>query len=81
MAFGHVLRERRHALGFTQVDLEAISRVGRSYISELESGRKQPCLRPLLQLAHALRLSPQELLSTVVERIDPQVLAELTTGP
>jgi transcriptional regulator with XRE-family HTH domain len=73
-AFGSVLKERRLALGYTQSDLEAITDIGRSYISELESAEKQVCLRSIIRLAFALETGPGELMTRVIERMDAKVV-------
>lgn len=74
VAFGTILKERRLELGYTQSDLEAISQIGRSYISELESGEKQVCIRSLIRLAYSLNTDPGDLMAQVVERMDKEVL-------
>lgn len=76
-AFGVAIKERRIELGYTQADLEVLAQIGRSYISELESGTKQVCLRPLLRLAFALDLDPEELLARTVLRTDSKIIREM----
>ncbi len=76
-AFGRVLKERRLALGYTQSDLEAISDIGRSYISELESAQKQVCLRSIIQLAYALDTDPGALMTQVIENMDRKTLQDM----
>jgi len=77
IAFGRVLRERPLAKGFTQADLEAVSSIARSYISQLESARRQACLRTIIQLAFSLDITPAQLLDEVVSRIDTDSLDAL----
>jgi transcriptional regulator with XRE-family HTH domain len=77
VAFGRILKERRLKLGYTQSDLEAISQIGRSYISELESGEKQVCIRSLIRLSYALDADLGELMTQVVERMDKKALREM----
>ena len=67
-AFGTVLRERRKALGLTQKDLEE-EQLDRSYISKLELGKRQVCLRGLLHIAEMLEMPPEELVKEVVSRM------------
>lgn len=69
-AFGRVLRERRLALGLTQADLESEGGLERSYISRLEAGRYQVCLRGILNLARALQMTPSQLMREVELRLD-----------
>lgn len=68
-AFASVLRERRAALGLTQADLEADDVMDRSYISKLELGKRQVCLRGILHLAEAMRMTPGELMDAVAARM------------
>jgi transcriptional regulator with XRE-family HTH domain len=70
-AFAKVLKERRLALGLTQTDLEADDVMDRSYISKLELGKRQVCLRGILHLAEALRMSPGELMDAVASQMRP----------
>lgn len=77
VAFGRILKERRLALGYTQSDLEAISQIGRSYISELESGEKQVCIRSFIRLAYSLDTHPGDLMTQVIEGMDKKALKEM----
>ena len=68
-AFGRVIRERRLALGLTQSDLEGEDGLERSYISRLEAGQYQVCLRGILHLAKVLDMSSAELMEEVDRRL------------
>jgi transcriptional regulator with XRE-family HTH domain len=68
-AFAGVLKERRLALGLKQTDLEADDAMDRSYISKLELGKRQVCLRGILHLAAVLHMSPGELMEAVATRM------------
>lgn len=58
-----VLRERREAVGMTQLQLAKKSKVPQGYISELEAGtKKNPGLAVLKRLARALDVPLSELL-------------------
>lgn len=60
--FGANLRRIRRKRGFTQEEL--VHRVGMdvSYLSELENGRKEPCLRKMKELSQALGIPLAQLL-------------------
>lgn len=61
--FGHRLRHHRKTRGLT---LEALGeRIGRPapYLSLLENGKREPTLSQINRLAHALGVTPQDLLS------------------
>lgn len=74
VVFGQVLRERRQLLGLKQVDLEADDHVDRSYISKLELGKRQVCLRTIIHLAQSLSMRPGELIEEVVQRIEREAV-------
>ena len=65
-AFGRVLRERRLELGMTQAQLEEPGVIERSFISRLEAGHSQVCIRNIFYLAARLEMKPAEL----IERVD-----------
>lgn len=76
-AFGLVLRQLRTEAGYTQADLESDTRIDRSYISQLENGHRQACLKTIIQLAFKLNMHPGELVDAVVERMDAAELDKL----
>jgi transcriptional regulator with XRE-family HTH domain len=59
--FGRNVQERRRALGLTQEDLEGLTGLRRSYISDMERGRRNPTIKALQRLAEALQTEPAEL--------------------
>lgn len=68
VAFGRILRNRRIALGLRQSDLEHHDFLDQSYISKLERGERQVCLRGILHLANVLQLTPGELIDEVARQ-------------
>ncbi|MFO7961249.1 MAG: helix-turn-helix transcriptional regulator, partial [Nitriliruptoraceae bacterium] len=75
------LRERD---GRTQKEVAADAGVSPATIARLESGDRRPSRKVLFQLAHAYRVTPEQLLKAA-ERIDAgeepaKVLATLGTG-
>jgi len=68
-AFGRILRQRRKALGLRQSDLEHQDFLDQSYISKLERGERQVCLRGILHLANVLQIKPGELIDEVARNI------------
>ena len=69
-AFGRVIRERRLELGLTQLDLEGEDAgLEQSYISRLEAGKFQVCLRGIFHLASVLEMTPGQLLDEVNKRL------------
>ena len=62
-AIGNRIREIRESRGMTQEDLSAKTGVSIKHISVLERGLKEPKLSTFLNIADALELTPNELLS------------------
>ncbi len=52
----------RHARGWTQVELAELLRIDRSYLSEIETGKKDPSLTILKTIADGFNLSLSQLL-------------------
>jgi transcriptional regulator with XRE-family HTH domain len=61
-ALGHALRAQREALGRTQAEVAAEAKVNRAYLSELESGRRNPTVTTLARLGAALGVSLEGLM-------------------
>lgn len=59
--FGKALRAVRLARGLSQEDFDEVS--GRTYISQLERGEKQPTLEKICQLASVLGVHPAALVA------------------
>jgi len=68
-AFGQVIRGLRKEIGRSQEDIAFDSALDRSFISQLETGRQQPSLITIFQLAKALGVSPSQIVSSVEEKL------------
>ena len=68
-AFGKSLRKRRLAKLLSQEELAIASNLSRAYISDLETGKKDPSLFTIFKLANALRLKPSVLIDEVEHTI------------
>jgi transcriptional regulator with XRE-family HTH domain len=66
-AFGKVIRVHREAMRLSQEGLADICGLHRTYISQLERGRKSPTLRVIVQLAKALQTQPESLVRQTFE--------------
>src|ERR1700742_3701087 len=64
--FGKVLREQRTARGISQEALALSADVGRTFVSQMERGIRQPTLTTLCKLSQALDIQP----STLVARVE-----------
>jgi transcriptional regulator with XRE-family HTH domain len=62
---GRRIRELRTARGWNQPYLAELSGLGRIYISQLENGRKQACVRTIDVLAQSFEVSISEFMKGV----------------
>ena len=70
-AFGLTLQDLRKACKLSQEQLGFESGYHRTYISQLERGRKSPSLKTIFQLATALKTPPSEM----ILRVERSILA------
>ena len=68
-AFGKTLKSRRQSINLSQEQLGVESGLSRSYISDLENGKKDPSLFTIFKLANALDLKPSALIDEVEHTI------------
>ena len=60
-AFSEHLRVLREKRGLSQQRLSELAGLNRNYVSDVERGRRNPCLNNIVKLAEALDVSPAEL--------------------
>jgi len=65
IALGERIRQLRTDRGWRQIDLAEEAGVHENYVSDLELGRKEVCLRTLHTLAIAFDLTLSELLKDI----------------
>lgn len=63
--FGKRIRELRKERGWRQLDLAEQAGISENYVSDLEQGRKEVCLRTLEWLADALEVKISELMRAI----------------
>jgi transcriptional regulator with XRE-family HTH domain len=68
VSFGHVVRQSRLDLGFSQEILAGKAGVHRTYIGDVENGRKSPTLDVIASIATALGLAIHELIAQAEQR-------------
>lgn len=68
-AFGKILKLRRNSVNLSQERLGLESGLSRSYISDLENGKKDPSLFTIFKLANALDIKPSALIGEVEHTI------------
>lgn len=66
---GRVVRDRRQALGLTQEQLAAACDLDRSFLGEIDRGRRNVTLPTLLRLAVGLRTTPGTLLDAAYDAL------------
>ena len=64
-ALGERIRELRQERSWRQIDLAEETGMHENYVSDLELGRKEICLRMLQTVAHAFGLTPADLLKGI----------------
>ena len=65
MQFGKRVRLLRKQRGWRQLDLAEQAGISENYVSELELGQKEICLRTISALAVALNVSIEELMKSM----------------
>ena len=65
-SFGQRIRELRTAKGWRQIDLAEEAGINENYVSDIDIGKKEICLRTMLAVADAFDLTLAELLQGVV---------------
>lgn len=64
-AFGRSLKTRRLEKLLSQEDLAIASNLSRAYISDLETGKKDPSLFTVFKLSHGLKIRPSAFIAEV----------------
>jgi transcriptional regulator with XRE-family HTH domain len=70
IAFGLVIKQLRKARGYSQEALALEASIDRTFLSQMETGRKQPSLLTIFRLASALQLDASEVLKQVERQMD-----------
>jgi transcriptional regulator with XRE-family HTH domain len=63
-AFGHNVRYWRKQHGLSQEELAHLAQLHPTYVSGIETGRRNPTLRIVARIAEALRVNPEDLVVT-----------------
>ncbi len=67
--FGSIIRKRRRQLGLSQEALGHRSGLHRTYISDIERGKKSPSLRAMISIADALNTNVSTLILLTEEKV------------
>lgn len=62
---GKNVRKHRSALGISQEKLAELADLDRTYISGIERGKRNVSLVNIVEIAHALKIRPEELLRNI----------------
>ena len=65
-SLGLQIAKARRERGFSQEDLAGAAEIDRSFLSEIENGRKNPSVLSLIRIAKALNVRPGHLLDRAV---------------
>ena len=65
LKFGETVREMRLALDLSQEMLAELTGLHRTYIGSVERGERNISLQNIVSIAHALQVSPAELLKDI----------------
>lgn len=65
ISLGKRIRELRKARGWRQIDLAEEAGINENYVSDLEHGRKEICLRTIQTVAHAFEMKTSDLLQGI----------------
>ena len=65
ISLGERIRDLRRERGWRQIDLAEQAGINENYVSDLEIGKKEICLRTLQVVANALGLKTFELLKGI----------------
>ena len=69
-AFGTVIKKQRLYEEFTQEAISEETGLARSYISELEMGKKDPSLFTIFKIAKALKIKPSLIIDEIENLIN-----------
>ena len=69
-AFGKVIKKQRLSEEFTQEAISEETGLARSYISELEMGKKDPSLFTIFKIAKALKIKPSLIIDEIEKLIN-----------
>jgi transcriptional regulator with XRE-family HTH domain len=70
--FGLVVKELRKERSLSQERLADEASLDRTFLSQLETGRKQPSLLTIFRLAQALQVEASDLLQRVEVKLQPK---------
>jgi transcriptional regulator with XRE-family HTH domain len=78
---GSIIRQQRQVASLSLREMAALTQVSNAYLSQVERGLHQPSLKVLLNIANALRVSPQALLAQAGFFAEPVDTADEGVGP
>ena len=67
---GEELRHARDEAGLSQEEVAARAKIDRSYLSQLENGRKSPTLELLMRVCKAIGIKTSTLVARVERRTE-----------
>lgn len=70
MLFGNGIKRRREELGISQEELAELAKLHRTYISDIERGKRNISLQNLISLIHSLDLSISDFFEEYATALD-----------
>ncbi len=71
---GAVIRNQRIAKGKTQEVISGLAGLDRTHYSKIERGLRSPTIETLFRIAHALDMSPHELVQEIEKALENDCL-------
>ena len=65
---GKVIQEYRKKSGLSQEVLSGLADLDRTHYSKIERGERIPTIATLFKIAHAIEVSPADIIKTIEER-------------
>lgn len=63
--FGQAIKELREKLGISQEELAELCNLHRTYVGSVERGERNISLVNIIKLAHALKVTPSQILEKI----------------
>ena len=70
LAVAKAINTYRQSAKLSQEELADLADIHRTYVSQIERGLKSPTLQILIQIAHALKVKPSDLMQQIERELD-----------
>lgn len=73
MTVGRVVQQFRESRGMFQELVSGLAGIGRTHLSAIEQGERQPTLETFYKISPAMKVRPSVLLAAIEEAVDDSV--------